>query len=133
MEAQSMKNLLKLEEALLFIFSIWLFSQLDFSLWWALLMLLAPDIGMLGYLVNTRVGAYSYNLLHHKGIAIVLYLLGVILLLPVLQVIGLIIFGHSSLDRVFGYGLKHSDAFQHTHLGWIGQGMRDTEGSQPTV
>ncbi|MEW6083560.1 MAG: DUF4260 family protein [Chloroflexota bacterium] len=28
--------------------------------------------------------------------------------------------GHSSLDRVFGYGLKHKDAFQNTHLGRIG-------------
>ena len=29
--------------------------------------------------------------------------------------------GHSSFDRVFGYGLKHEDAFQHTHLGRIGR------------
>jgi hypothetical protein len=29
--------------------------------------------------------------------------------------------GHSSLDRVFGYGLKHEDAFQNTHLGRIGR------------
>ncbi len=115
-----MRNLIKLEEALLFVVAVWLFSQLNISLWWALLMLLAPDIGMLGYLVNSKIGAYSYNLLHHKGIAIALYLLGIVFILPVLQIIGLIMFGHSSLDRVFGYGLKHVDAFQHTHLGWIG-------------
>lgn len=29
--------------------------------------------------------------------------------------------GHSSLDRVFGYGLKHDDAFQNTHFGVIGK------------
>jgi hypothetical protein len=116
-----MKILIKLEEVALFVFSIWLFSQLNISLWWTLLMLIAPDIGMLGYLVNPEIGAYSYNLLHHKGIAIGLYLLGSILALPILQVAGLIMFGHSSLDRVFGYGLKHTDAFQHTHLGWIGK------------
>jgi len=29
--------------------------------------------------------------------------------------------GHSSFDRVFGYGLKHEDAFQNTHLGRIGR------------
>lgn len=116
-----MRNLLKLEETLLFVLALWLFSQLEISMWWALLMLLAPDIGMLGYLVNTTVGAYSYNLLHHKGIAIATYLLGTIAALPVLQIIGLILFGHSSLDRVFGYGLKHTDAFHHTHLGWVGK------------
>ena len=27
----------------------------------------------------------------------------------------------SSLDRVFGYGLKHEDAFRNTHLGRIGR------------
>lgn len=116
-----MNILIKLEEAALFVLSIWLFSQLNISLWWTLLMLLAPDVGMLGYLFNPVIGAYSYNLLHHKGIAIGLYLLGSILVLPILQATGLIMLGHSSLDRVFGYGLKHTDAFQHTHLGWIGK------------
>lgn len=29
--------------------------------------------------------------------------------------------GHSSFDRVLGYGLKHEDAFQNTHLGRIGR------------
>ena len=32
-----------------------------------------------------------------------------------------ILFGHSSFDRVLGYGLKHEDAFQNTHLGRIGR------------
>ncbi|MBV6397568.1 MAG: hypothetical protein HFACDABA_03182 [Anaerolineales bacterium] len=31
------------------------------------------------------------------------------------------LFGHSSFDRVLGYGLKHEDAFQNTHLGRIGR------------
>jgi hypothetical protein len=38
-----------------------------------------------------------------------------------LQLVGLILLGHSSLDRVFGYGLKYADSFRHTHLGWIGR------------
>jgi len=29
------------------------------------------------------------------------------------------LFGHSNSDRVMGYGLKHEDAFQNTHLGRI--------------
>lgn len=116
-----MRSLIKIEEAVQVVLAVWLFSQLDLSLWWALLMLLAPDIGMLGYLINTTVGAYSYNLLHHKGIAIALYLIGASIAIPILSAIGLVMFGHSSLDRVFGYGLKHTDAFQHTHLGWIGK------------
>ena len=31
------------------------------------------------------------------------------------------LYGHSSFDRVLGYGLKHEDAFQNTHLGRIGR------------
>jgi hypothetical protein len=121
LEVAHMKLVIKVEEALLVVLSVWLFSQLDISLWWTLLMLLAPDIGMLGYLINTQTGAITYNLLHHKAIAIGVYLAGALMAMPILEVIGLIMFGHSSLDRVFGYGLKYTDAFQHTHLGWIGK------------
>lgn len=116
-----MKILLKIEEALLVVLSVWLFTQLEISIWWTLLMLIAPDIGMLGYLHSPRTGAITYNLLHHKAVAVGLYIVGALLALDLLQVIGLIILGHSSLDRVFGYGLKHADAFQQTHLGWIGK------------
>jgi hypothetical protein len=34
---------------------------------------------------------------------------------------GVILFGHSSMDRIFGYGLKFSDNFKNTHLGWTGE------------
>jgi len=31
-----------------------------------------------------------------------------------------VLFGHSSMDRIFGYGLKFEDEFKNTHLGRIG-------------
>ena len=34
---------------------------------------------------------------------------------------GIVLFGHASMDRLFGYGLKFSDSFHHTHLGKIGR------------
>ncbi|MEO5584504.1 MAG: DUF4260 family protein [Flavobacteriales bacterium] len=34
-----------------------------------------------------------------------------------------ILYGHSCMDRVFGFGLKFGDSFQHTHLGWIGKAV----------
>jgi hypothetical protein len=115
-----MKSLIRLEEVGLFLFTFFLFTRLTYAWWLFPLLLLAPDLGMLGYLISPRVGAVSYNLLHHRGMAVILYLGGIALLLPPLQIAGLIMLGHSSLDRVFGYGLKYADAFQHTHLGWIG-------------
>ncbi|TAG51385.1 MAG: DUF4260 family protein, partial [Runella slithyformis] len=33
--------------------------------------------------------------------------------------IGIILFAHSAMDRIAGYGLKYEDAFKHTHLGWL--------------
>ena len=116
-----MKNLLKLEELLMFGFALFLFSGLDYSWGWYALLFLAPDLSMIGYLANPRLGAWTYNLIHHKGLSVALYVLGALLSIPWLMFAGTILLGHSSLDRVLGYGLKHEDAFQNTHLGRIGR------------
>lgn len=115
-----MDRLIKLEELGLFLLSILLFTQLDYAWWVYAALFLAPDLGMLGYLFGPAVGAGTYNLTHHKGLAVALYAIGVLVPLPALALAGIIMIGHSSLDRVLGYGLKHADSFQHTHLGWIG-------------
>lgn len=116
-----MKNLIRFEELALFGLAIYLNSFLPFPTWlfWALF--LVPDIGMLGYLVNSKVGAITYNILHHKGIAIVCYFAGYFLIIHELTFVGVLLLGHSSFDRIFGYGLKYPDAFSHTHLGVIGK------------
>lgn len=115
-----MKNLLKLEELFLFLLAIYLFSRLDYAWWWFVVLFLAPDLGMIGYTAGPGVGAVAYNLLHHKGIAIGFYLVGVMSGSQLLQLVGLIMLAHSSFDRIWGYGLKYTDAFTHTHLGMIG-------------
>ena len=69
--------------------------------------------------------SFTYNLVHLKGIAIGLFLLGAASQLPGLQLAGTILLGHTSLDRVMGYGLKYPDAFQHTHLGMIGRAAQE--------
>ena len=116
-----MKTLLKLEELFMFGFTIFLFSKLDFAWWWYPALLFTPDFSMLGYLVNSQVGAWTYNFVHFKALGISIYILGILISNPSLQLAGLILFGHSSMDRVLGYGLKYSDSFQHTHLGTIGK------------
>ena len=115
-----MRTVLKIEEAAMLLLSVYLFSLLKFDWWWYLALFLAPDIGMLGYLINTNMGAFTYNMLHHKGIAILAYVLGIYTSNELLQLIGIILFGHASFDRVLGYGLKYADSFNHTHLGIIG-------------
>lgn len=116
-----MKILLKLEELAMMLFAFYLFSLLDYSWWLFALLFFTPDAGILGYLINPKFGAISYNLLHHKAAAILLYFTGIYMNLPVLMLIGLIMFAHSSFDRILGYGLKYSDNFKNTHLGLIGK------------
>ena len=114
-----MQNSIKLEELAMFLFSILLFSQMDYVWWVYLVFILTPDIGMIGYGVSTQVGAITYNIFHHKGIAILVGILGWYLVIPELQLAGIILFGHASMDRMLGYGLKYHDHFKNTHLGKI--------------
>jgi len=120
-----MKTSLKVEELLMFIFGVYLFHQLSFSWWWFISLILTPDIGMLGYAFNSKIGAITYNIFHHKAIAIALYLSGIFFQNVLLQLIGVILFSHASMDRFFSYGLKYFTAFNSTHLGIIGNKKND--------
>lgn len=116
-----MKNILKAEEAAMLGLAIYLNNYLPFAWWWYWALFLLPDISMIGYLVNTRVGAIMYNLAHHKAVAIALYIAGLYMASDELQFTGLLLFGHSAFDRLLGYGLKYPDSFHNTHLGLIGK------------
>ena len=114
-------QILKTEEAFMLLLSYFLFTKTGIAIHWFFIFFLVPDLSMLGYLAGPRIGAFFYNLGHHKALAIALYLAGMYFTIPVLQASGLIMFGHSSFDRILGYGLKYPDSFQNTHLGRIGK------------
>jgi hypothetical protein len=121
----TMKFLLTLEELaqLVLAFVLYVFSG---DVWWHFFAwLLAPDLSMIGYLAGPKIGAWIYNLFHHKALAIACFIFGLYMDLEWLSLAGLILFGHSAMDRMFGYGLKHIDSFSHTHLGWIGKGKTE--------
>uniref|UniRef100_A0A7C1FTQ6 DUF4260 family protein n=1 Tax=Caldilinea aerophila TaxID=133453 RepID=A0A7C1FTQ6_9CHLR len=46
-----MKNLIRIEELLLAVLAFYLFLALDFAWRWFLILLLTPNLSMLGYLV----------------------------------------------------------------------------------
>ena len=91
------------------------------SWWWYAACILLPDLGMLGYLVNEKIGAYTYNLFHHIATGVILYFLGMSLDQPMLMFTGVILLSHTTLDRIFGYGLKYEKGFKFTHLGEVGR------------
>lgn len=116
-----MKTLLNLEEVAMFLMAIILFNVRISYAWWVFpACLLLPDLSMIGYAAGNKVGAVVYNFFHHKGIALLVYLAGHLLGFEWLAFTGIILFAHSCMDRVFGYGLKYMTGFKDTHLGEIG-------------
>ncbi len=115
-----MKTLIKIEEAAQFAGTIVLFANLPFAWWLYPALLLLPDLSMVGYVINAKTGAFTYNLVHHKATAIVIGIAGLFLATDYLILAGLILFGHSSMDRMLGYGLKYNRGFTFTHLGEMG-------------
>lgn len=116
-----MKKLIKMEELAMWAASGYMLYRLEAAWWWYLLLLLGPDISMIGYAAGNKAGGIMYNLFHHKGIAIAVMAAGLLLGNTVCLLIGLVLFGHSSMDRLFGYGLKLQEGFKFTHLGEIGK------------
>ena len=101
-----MKTILKLEELGIFLGCIAVLYIQHVNWWWYLLLFLGPDISMLGCLAGDKIGAYCYNLFHHKAIAIIVFVLGLMIQVPGdiankdwLINLGIILFGHSSGTR----------------------------------
>ncbi|HEY7282947.1 MAG TPA: DUF4260 domain-containing protein [Actinomycetota bacterium] len=112
--------LLRTEGAVLLALSILLYAKFGGSWILFVVLLLAPDLGALGYLRNTRVGGFTYDIVHTYLPPGVLAAIGVLAGNNLCLSVALVWFGHIGMDRLVGYGLKYPDAFKHTHLGWMG-------------
>ncbi len=111
--------LLRLEGAALLVASVYLYAEFGRS--WLLFALLrfGPDVGMLGYLADTKIGAVAYDVFHTLVGPTALLVVGVATDATAATAVAIIWFAHIGLDRALGYGLKYADGFQHTHLGTI--------------
>lgn len=116
-----MKLVLRIEELAMALAAGILLYLDNVSWWWYLIFAVGPDISFLGYGFGNKAGAILYNIFHHKAIAIALFGLGFFLGNDNVSLAGIAMFGHSSMDRFFGYGLKHFEGFKFTHLGQIGK------------
>jgi hypothetical protein len=102
--------------------SVLLYRSSGRSWWIFLALLLTPDLSMLPYLINPKVGGASYNIVHSYFLPLVLATVAIALgetgMLPYV----FIWMAHIGLDRLLGYGLKYPAAFARTHLGNLANG-----------
>jgi hypothetical protein len=111
--------ILRAEGAAVLLASLFLYAR--FGEGWVLfvLLLLAPDLSIVGYAAGPGVGAASYNLFHTTVLPIGLAVVGVAAGSVVVLSIALIWLAHIGMDRALGYGLKRPTGFRDTHLGRI--------------
>jgi hypothetical protein len=113
------RRILQLEGALLLLALIAAYWRLHANWIVFVVLLLFPDLAMLGYLRGTRLGAWCYNAFHTFSGPLLLGVLSIrfAMLVP----LAIIWAAHIAMDRALGYGLKYEDSFGHTHLGMIGR------------
>jgi hypothetical protein len=110
------KTLLHLEGAAFFFGAIALYASQGASGVMFVLLLLAPDLSAIGYLVNPRVGSITYDAVHTYALPAALAALALAGQWPLGVQLALIWFAHISMDRMVGYGLKYPTAFKDSHL-----------------
>lgn len=113
--------LLRLEGFGIVVLALALYWQQYFNwmLFWSTILL--PDLAFLGYLLNSRVGAFTYNIAHSNLLPCALALVSFAVNNTLALELSLIWFIHIGVDRLFGYGLKYPEGFKITHLGVIGK------------
>ncbi len=110
------RALLHVEGAVVAAASIALYFHLGYP-WWLLLVLgLAPDLSMLGYVAGPAVGARAYDAAHTYVLPVALATVGALVDADVAVQVALIWAAHIGVDRALGYGLKYRSGFQDTHL-----------------
>src|SRR5271170_3804299 len=106
--------LLRLEEATVLIATLLAYHHLHASWLLFAILFLTPDLFMLGYLVNVRIGAATYNLAHTLTLPLTLLLASYILHWRLPLALALIWTAHIAADRLLGYGLKYPTFFKDT-------------------
>ena len=108
--------LLRAEGGIVFGASLLLYGEVGAS--WALfvVLVLAPDLSMLGYLLGVRLGTALYNLVHALVAPLLLIALSIFYKQLWLLPYGLIWTAHIGVDRLLGFGLKYPTRFRDTHF-----------------
>jgi hypothetical protein len=108
--------LLRLEEFALLLLTLFAYQHLHYSWLLFAILFLTPDLFMLGYLANVRLGAAIYNLAHTLTVPLTLLFISYLQHWHLTSAIALIWTAHIAFDRLLGYGLKYPTCFKDTHL-----------------
>ncbi|SDF61186.1 protein of unknown function [Halorubrum xinjiangense] len=110
------RTVLRLEGIALFGVATAAYFTLGAPVWLFVVLALAPDLSMLGYLAGARVGSRLYNAFHTYVAPVSLGAVGFVTGLTPVVWVSLIWAAHIGMDRAFGYGLKYPTGFKHSHL-----------------
>lgn len=110
------RQLLHLEGLVVVVGSLALYFDAGFGWLLLVVLILAPDLSMLGYLGGPRLGALTYDLVHTYVGPVTLGVVGIAGGYEVAAQLALIWLAHIGLDRLLGYGLKYATGFKDTHL-----------------
>ena len=110
------KSILHIEGLIVLLVSLYFYQVTNGNWLLFALLILVPDVSMLGYLKNKKLGAITYNLGHNYILSLLLVLTGIIMDKQFVTQLGLILTAHVGMDRFMGYGLKYPSHFKDTHL-----------------
>jgi hypothetical protein len=108
--------LLRAEEAIILTLTMFAYQHLHYSWLVFALLFFTPDLFMLGYLINTRIGAVTYNFAHTLTLALSLLLVSYVEHWQQANAFALIWVAHIAFDRLLGFGLKYPTSFKGTHI-----------------
>jgi hypothetical protein len=111
---------LRVEGLAVLVLSLLVYTQLEGGWLLLILLFLAPDLSMAGYLAGPRMGAMTYNVIHAYTLPLLLLAMATWTGNTTAAAVGSIWTAHIGLDRSLGYGLKYPTGFGFTHLGTIG-------------
>ncbi|EIT87366.1 hypothetical protein A374_00290 [Fictibacillus macauensis ZFHKF-1] len=109
-------SIIRIENGMAFALSFVLYVRMDYPLWLFFVLLLAPDLTMIGYAMNQKTGARMYNVGHSFILPFLFVVCYVFFSNDYLLIIAIIWIAHICMDRLFGFGLKYKDSFKSTHI-----------------
>ncbi len=107
---------LRVEGAALLVAAVVLYFHAGYEWWLFLALLLAPDVSGVGYLVNARVGAATYDVGHLDVLPLALGVAGILADNDLCLKLALVWLAHIGMDRAVGYGLKYPTHHKDTPL-----------------